>query len=192
MTNPENVQNRLKQVVDLIKQKRVEEAQSHLRFLLQEHPNLADAWYLASFTVEQPSRQIQMLQQALQLNPNHARSKARLAKLRAAEIAPAVEVSEAQAPVMNSRLPATNTKHNGSSPSSGHTTYWITAALIGVIGIGLVLILALSLRPAWLNVSVNPTDGVTVAAPGNPTGSAATTASDEPTIERNASINPTD
>jgi len=46
--------------------------------LLQKNPKLDHAWYLLSFVVEQQDRKIQVLRQALKINPDHNKASQRL------------------------------------------------------------------------------------------------------------------
>ena len=81
MPNPENIQNQLKQVVQHIKNKQLDQAQSLIRGLIERHPDNADVWYLASHVSKKPEQQIKTLQRTLRLNPDHAQARVRLAKL---------------------------------------------------------------------------------------------------------------
>jgi len=66
---------------NLLKAGEIQAAQAILIQSLKSDPNLAEAWYLLSFSVPEDEKRIYALRQALQINPNFEDAQARLISL---------------------------------------------------------------------------------------------------------------
>src|SRR5829696_9063210 len=71
----------LRQINDLIKQRRFTQARHALEDYLALHENDADAWYLRSFVEQGRDAKITALKRAIAWTPGHARAQARLKML---------------------------------------------------------------------------------------------------------------
>lgn len=76
----------LKEALELIKEGKREAAGPILVELLKEDQTLEQAWFLLSYTLSDPERQVYALEQALRLNPGFERAGDRLEKLRATQL----------------------------------------------------------------------------------------------------------
>lgn len=85
MIKPENVPKRLRLAAELIKQGQTKQAEAILQDLIKSAPDNPDVWYLASVNSRDPAQQIQRVERALQLQPDHPQATRRLAKLRITE-----------------------------------------------------------------------------------------------------------
>lgn len=93
---PPKTEKTLRTAVKLIKSGKSAKARPDLIDLLRREPNNAEAWYLLSFTLEDPQRQQYALLQALRITPDFQKARTRLSKLRG-------EVTGATEPVMQPR-----------------------------------------------------------------------------------------
>src|SRR5688572_25154048 len=71
----------LQRINDLIKGRRFTEARHALEDYLALHEDEADAWYLHSFVESELPQKIVAVQQAIRLEPKHAKARERLAEL---------------------------------------------------------------------------------------------------------------
>jgi tetratricopeptide (TPR) repeat protein len=74
-------QNLFDQAVAAAKQKDLATARTLLKQLLKQEPNNIDAWLLGAYVVESRSDAIRCYERALQIDPNHAYAKQKLAEL---------------------------------------------------------------------------------------------------------------
>lgn len=102
----------LAQAVARLRARRLGEARALLTDHLRREPRSDHAWFLLSLTVEEPRRQRDCLQRALQLNLEHAYAREQLAELDDQPSAPsaAPAVPPAVPPVLVSAPPATPRK----------------------------------------------------------------------------------
>ena len=82
-------QNLFDQAVAAAKQKDFATARTLLKQLLKQEPNNLDAWLLGAYVVESRSDAIRCYERALQIDPNHAYAKQKLAELQALPPEPA-------------------------------------------------------------------------------------------------------
>lgn len=68
----------LERAASLLREGRAEAARRILVRYLQTQPGSDTGWYLLSFAVQEPDRQVESLQRALRINPDHAKARARL------------------------------------------------------------------------------------------------------------------
>jgi hypothetical protein len=76
-------QNLFNQAVEAAKKKDFATARILLKQLFKQDPNNIDAWLLGAYVVESRSDAIRCYQRALQIDPNHAYAKQKLAELQA-------------------------------------------------------------------------------------------------------------
>ncbi len=124
-----------------------------LKAEIQSNPNNADAWYLMSYALSDPTRQIQSLERAVKADPGHTAAARRLAELRGQPSFPDIDDIDVSPPPPSSPPPA--------KPKRRRFPVLVVALVILVVvllvGGGIVLILR--------NVNINP---ITVAL-ANPT-----------------------
>lgn len=77
-----NSENVLKKAVTLIRGGKMAKARPSLVALLRREPNNAQAWYLLSFTLEDPQKQQYAIQRALLADPDFEKARTRLQALR--------------------------------------------------------------------------------------------------------------
>jgi tetratricopeptide (TPR) repeat protein len=82
-------QNLFDQAVAAAKQKDFASARTLLKQLFKQEPNNLDAWLLGAYVVESRSDAIRCYERALQIDPNHAYAKQKLAELQALPPEPA-------------------------------------------------------------------------------------------------------
>jgi len=82
-------QNLFNQAVAAAKQKDFATARTLLKQLLKQEPNNVDAWLLGAYVVESRSDAIRCYERALQIDPNNAYAKQKLAELQALPPEPA-------------------------------------------------------------------------------------------------------
>jgi|GEM_PF-1934403 len=68
-------------IADLANRGDIKQAKQALSSLMEKTPKDPEAWYLASFLVDQEDRKVQMLNKALNFDPNFAKAAQRLNKL---------------------------------------------------------------------------------------------------------------
>jgi Tol biopolymer transport system component len=78
---PNSADNKLQEVVRLIKAGNVQAGHRQLREILEANPNDADAWYLASLLTNNPDHSRSALERVLKINPQHVQAQAKLNKL---------------------------------------------------------------------------------------------------------------
>jgi len=71
----------LQSIADLANRGDIKQAKQALSSLMEKTPKDPEAWYLASFLMDQDDRKIQMLNKALNFDPNFAKAAQRLSKL---------------------------------------------------------------------------------------------------------------
>lgn len=71
----------LRKALELLKSGDVNAARPILVKLLKTHPELEQAWYMLSFTVQDKRKQIYALEQVLELNPENLKARQRLGKI---------------------------------------------------------------------------------------------------------------
>lgn len=71
----------LEKALDYLRNGRTDKARPIIADVLKRDPGIEEAWYLLSFTVGEPSKQIYALEQALRLNPENDKAAARLEKI---------------------------------------------------------------------------------------------------------------
>jgi hypothetical protein len=81
---------KLQQAIVATRAGRVEVAQRLLTQLLTEDPQSANAWYLLSYLVETPERQIRYLRKTVEISPEHELARKRLGSLTAGTVPPPV------------------------------------------------------------------------------------------------------
>lgn len=74
----------LQQVAYLLQSGNKEQAKQLLTEVLKIEPNNAEAWYMASFLVDDQAKATQYLERALVIDPSHSRAREALSKLRPA------------------------------------------------------------------------------------------------------------
>lgn len=79
--NLSDLQNQLREAVQLYRAGDTAAAKKLVKAVLREHPNSADAWYVASQLSESAEQQRKLLERALSYDPNHRVARAALAKL---------------------------------------------------------------------------------------------------------------
>jgi tetratricopeptide (TPR) repeat protein len=84
------VDPQLQFAAQLISNGYINEAKQIITQVIKVNDKNADAWYLAASIMEDPARQIQALERALTINPQHERAKRALAQLRSTPAAPTV------------------------------------------------------------------------------------------------------
>jgi len=72
----------LKQAAALIKRGELGQASQVLRGILRQDPRSVEAWWMLSYTFDSPEKSLQALERALSLDPSHAPSNKRIARLR--------------------------------------------------------------------------------------------------------------
>src|SRR3990172_10258178 len=68
----------LEKALDYLRNGRTDKARPIIADVLKRDPGIEEAWYLLSFTIGDPSKQIYALEQALRLNPENEKAAARL------------------------------------------------------------------------------------------------------------------
>lgn len=71
----------LERATGLLREGRTEAARRILVRYLQGQPGSDAGWYLLSFAVHEPSRQVESLERALRINPGHQKARARLERV---------------------------------------------------------------------------------------------------------------
>ena len=82
------VADRVTKAISLLKAGNKEAAQSVLREILRANPEHEQAWYLLSYAVRGPAGKRYALRQALRINPDNHKSRARLRKLEERSVEP--------------------------------------------------------------------------------------------------------
>ncbi len=72
----------LKQAAALIKRGELGQASQVLRGILRQNPRSVEAWWMLSYTFDSPEKSLLALERALSLDPSHAPSNKRIARLR--------------------------------------------------------------------------------------------------------------
>src|SRR5215475_2855022 len=138
----------LQQIQKLIAQKDYEEARKLLGAFLKTYPHTADGYVLAAFLNNDPARKIQVIQRALQLDPNHKNARKIMDSLQggqsATSAAPSAVVA-APIPLQpeSSQPPAAPSSGGGISGlpiSQSHLVMILGAAL----GLALIAVVALA------------------------------------------------
>lgn len=138
-------QNLFDQAVAAAKQKDFATARTFLKQLLKQEPNNLDAWLLGAYVVESRPDAIRCYERALQIDPNHAYAKQKLAELQALppEPAPVKPPSQPAAP----QPKVAQAKTDSPPPEQKSTSYtWvfvlagvlIVACCLAVAGIGII------------------------------------------------------
>jgi hypothetical protein len=71
----------LRQISQMIQERRFDEARAALQTYLQSNPDSDQGWYLMSFTAKTPADRQDAIRRAMQIAPNNDKYKARLAKI---------------------------------------------------------------------------------------------------------------
>lgn len=98
------LRQQLRQAYDLIKARRKAEARAVLEEVLTANPRLTDGYYLYSLAVSTPAEAREALEIALEINPEHARSRRALEQLDRRYPLPTRELSRAAAPAVGSAI----------------------------------------------------------------------------------------
>lgn len=77
----ETTQRALQTAYQLIKAGKKEPAFSLLTSLIKANPNIADAWYLMGFAVDDPQKRLYAFRQVLRINPDHDGARKQVARL---------------------------------------------------------------------------------------------------------------
>jgi len=100
------VSQELKRAAALIKQGEKGQASTILRGILRNDPHNVEAWWMLSYTFDSADKSIQSLERALSVDPAHAASNKRIAKLRGAtSIASPAPTPVAPAAALDDRKP---------------------------------------------------------------------------------------
>lgn len=120
MSNQPDVQSLLRRAAENIKKGENSQAQQVLKEALKLDGRSADAYYLASFAVEDNQARIKALERCLTLNPNYSKAKERLDKLRppAPPVArdPFLDLLNSDEPKKTNGLPPINPPTMSSGP----------------------------------------------------------------------------
>jgi hypothetical protein len=91
--------DRLKRALAQLKSGNPQDARSILVDILKDDPEVEQAWYMLSFAVPSPERQVYSLRQALKINPYYDKARERLEKLTGEKVdLPAVPMVEEEEP----------------------------------------------------------------------------------------------
>jgi tetratricopeptide (TPR) repeat protein len=135
-------QNLFDQAVAAAKQKDFESARTLLKQLLKQEPNNLDAWLLGAYVVESRSDAIRCYERALQIDPNHAYAKQKLAELHALPPEPApVKPVQPAASQLKAAQAKTASPPPAAPPGQKAASYTWVFVLGGVLIVALCLVI---------------------------------------------------
>jgi tetratricopeptide (TPR) repeat protein len=136
-------QNLFEQAVAAAKQKDFATARRLLKQLLKQEPNNVDAWLLGAYVVESRPDAIRCYERALQVDPNHAYAKQKLAELQALPPEPAPEKppTPPAPPASKAARVKTDSPPPAASPEQKATSYTWVFILAGVLIVALCLVI---------------------------------------------------
>lgn len=136
-------QNLFDQAVAAAKQKDFAEARTLLKQLLKQEPNNLDAWLLGAYVVDSRSDAIRCYERALQIDPNNAYAKQKLAELQALPPDPAAVKPPGQpaSPAPKAAKVKTENPPPAASPEQKATSYTWVFILAGVMIAALCLVI---------------------------------------------------
>src|SRR5690349_25070533 len=124
----------LQDAEQLLRERRLDEARVLLAEYVQKNPGSARGWWLLSFAVTDPARQIECLERVLQIDPNNAATHARLAKLKGGPSPFVIEKSmDPQSARSISTLTSTKKKTNWALPVSILSIF--VCLSLGIVGL---------------------------------------------------------
>jgi pimeloyl-ACP methyl ester carboxylesterase len=142
----------LRRARDLLQAGEREEARLILARILKQDPGVEHAWYLLSFTIEDPQKQRYALNQALRINPAYKKARARLVSLsEASEQVPPGQSKDPAARAGPAReAPGVETKPHLQKPAARRQKRRISPVLLILALSGLCVILIFGAGAAYL------------------------------------------
>jgi hypothetical protein len=136
-------QNLFDQAVAAAKQKDFATARTLLKQLLKQDPNNLDAWLLGAYVVESRADAIRCYERALQIDPNHAYAKQKLAELQSLPPEPVPVKSPVQpaSPAPKAAQIKTDSSPPAASPEQKSKSFTWVFILAGVLIVSLCLVI---------------------------------------------------
>jgi pimeloyl-ACP methyl ester carboxylesterase len=159
----------LRRVRDLLQTGKLEEARAILARVIKQNPQVEQAWYLLSFTIEDREKQRYALEKALHINPGYNKARTRLAKL--GKPTEQVLPNQSQTPTAQlepvKEAPRTERKPHPQKPASEGQKRRISPVLLILMLSGLCVILISGVGAAYM-LSDSPFLASLIPAPRPP------------------------
>ena len=88
----------LQEAIQLLREKRHKEAAQTLAQYLRINPKSEEAWFLYSFTIQDPAKKIYCLERVLELNPDNIKARDRLETIKISAVLPIGGISQNEKP----------------------------------------------------------------------------------------------
>lgn len=190
----------LRRAAQLIKAGDINAAQQMLAALTRDDPYNADAWYLASMTVDQPERKIELLERAIMADFGHTQAQEMLARIRKEVEAKKRSTQTAQSPAATSqpKKPPSAAKKKTTGRQIALLVVGGVILLVALVAVGVVvmnnrqqeieraLAEGTDIEIPTLRPSSTPEPTATLGPSPTPTATATGTATDTPTASPTA------